>query len=533
MHHRLPRSLVALLLAGLGSIACGDEPAPINRAPILTGPFVEPSEVNAGAQVMLSLEATDPDGDALTYEWLQAPATPAGTFNDPSLPSPVWTAPPVTAATSFQLAVTVSDGKEGTIRRAVTVLVRPASPANRLPALAAGTPRASPSSVTGSVPVQLTLSATDPDGDSLTYSWSQEPAAPVGSFSGRFVPSPTWTAPVVSSTTRFTLRVSVSDGRGGTVPGQVEVEVAPPGNQNTAPVLTAGPSASPATVNEQQPVSLSVSASDADGNPLTYSWSQTSPASPVGSFSNPSARTPSWTAPDVTASGSYTLRVTVSDGQGGSASGTVNITVQRVNQVPTVSAITGPGSLLAGSTGTFSVTASDPDGDSLTYSWSQTAPATPQGTWVGTTTGPSTQWYSPAVGAQSSFTLSVSVTDGQSAPVVRTLDVPVTVPRYSADIQSLWNGVPCTGCHGTSGSLSLAEPATTSHANLVNVPSTICGPLNRVTPFEPDNSALILKLEGTTCGGTRMPRNDQSYFDRDPGLMIRVRSWVLAGAAND
>ena len=30
-----------------------------------------------------------------------------------------------------------------------------------------------------------------------------------------------------------------------------------------------------------------------------------------------------------------------------------------------------------------------------------------------------------------------------------------------------------------------------------------------------------------------MPRNNPTYFDSRPGLLIRVRSWILAGAAND
>jgi hypothetical protein len=152
---------------------------------------------------------------------------------------------------------------------------------------------------------------------------------------------------------------------------------------------------------------------------------------------------------------------------------------------------------------------------------------------VGSTTGASAQWYSPALGTQTSFTLSVSVTDGQSTAVVRTINVPVTVPRYT-DVQNIWDTVPsCTSCHGASGSLSLEGPAINSHPNLFNVASTRCPQFMRVTPFDPDNSALIRKMEGTTCGGSRMPANDTAYFDRNPGLIIRVRSWILAGALND
>jgi hypothetical protein len=234
----------------------------------------------------------------------------------------------------------------------------------------------------------------------------------------------------------------------------------------------------------------------------------------------------------VTANGTYTLRVTISDGQGGSVQGSINITVQKVNQPPTVSpTITGPSTLLAGNTGTFSITASDPDGDTLSYAWSQTVPATPQGTFMGSTTGSSAQWYSPELSTETSFTLTVTVTDGQSPPEVRTITFPVTMPRYGADIQSIWSNVPCTSCHGGSGNLNLNAPG--SHANLVNAPSFgACVPGTRIIPGDPDNSVLVRKISGTSCGG-RMPQSDPGYFAANPGLLIRIRSWVLAGAAND
>jgi hypothetical protein len=382
--------------------------------------------------------------------------------------------------------------------------------------------------------VALTLEATDPESDTLTYAWRQIPAEPSGTFSSTTEKSPRWTAPTVSAPRSFTLEVTVKDAKGATSLGQVSVSVVPPAVPgNTAPTLTERPSATPSTVARKKATTLAVTATDGDGDSLTYSWEQTSPASPAGTFSSTSAARPTWTAPDVRTSGTFTLRVTVSDGRGGSVQDTVAVSVQAVNQPPEVSDnITAPETLTAGTIGTFSLSATDPDGDPLTYSWQQDEPALHQGTWVGDRTLASAEWYSPVIPGPVYFTLSVRVTDGRSDPVARNVRFSVTVPRYGTDIQPIWRDAGCTGCHPSNGYLTLT--AGDSYSSLVNSYANVaaCNTLRRVLPLEPDNSVLVRKLEGTTCG-SRMPRNNPTYFDQNPILLVRVRSWIAAGAFND
>jgi hypothetical protein len=301
---------------------------------------------------------------------------------------------------------------------------------------------------------------------------------------------------------------------------------------NVPPTISAA-SANSTSINEGQGTSLSVTASDQTGDTLTYSWTQASPASPVGTFTNADTATPTWTAPLLSATTTFTLRVTVSDGKGGTSQRTVDVQVANVasaNRPPTVdAAITAPTSVLAGDTAALSIGATDPDGDPLTYSWTVTG----GGTFSSTSTA-SSGWRSPDISAATNFTLQVTVSDGV-ATVTRSVTVKATVPAYAADLQSIWTQK-CTTCHSgasPSGGMDLSQGK--SYSNLVGITgNNKCGAstaLRRVRAGQPDNSLLVKKIEGN-CG-TRMPANDTQYFANNPGLITRIRSWILAGAPNN
>ncbi len=78
---------------------------------------------------------------------------------------------------------------------------------------------------------------------------------------------------------------------------------------NRAPVITAGPQAAPGTVTLPATTAVSVTASDADGDALTYAWSKSAGPGTV-SFANPAA---AGTTAAFSSAGSYTLQVVVSD----------------------------------------------------------------------------------------------------------------------------------------------------------------------------------------------------------------------------
>ncbi len=112
-------------------------------------------------------------------------------------------------------------------------------------------------------------------------------------------------------------------------------------------------------VAENETLTLAVSASDADGDTLTYS------ATGLPSGAGFSGQTFSW-RPTYDQAGTHQVTFTVSDGQH-QDSETVSINVVNVNRAPTLAQI-GDRSVDENTTLTFSVSASDADGDTVNYS---------------------------------------------------------------------------------------------------------------------------------------------------------------------
>jgi hypothetical protein len=168
--------------------------------------------------------------------------------------------------------------------------------------------------------------------------------------------------------------------------------------RNSPPVLT---NPGNKTVNENGLLSFGLSASDADGDPLTYA------ANPLPTGANFSSSNGSFVwQPTLDQEGIYSVTFSVSDGQA-SDQKTIQITVLHVNQPPL---LTNPDNKTVAENGTlaFNLSASDPDGDPLTYS----ANPLPSGANFSNSTG-SFAW-TPTYDQAGSYGITFAVSDGQA-----------------------------------------------------------------------------------------------------------------------
>jgi len=188
---------------------------------------------------------------------------------------------------------------------------------------------------------------------------------------------------------------------------------------NQAPAITSL-SASPASVAPGGSSTITCVASDPDGDTLTYAWSATG-----GTISGTGSAV-TWVAPGV--EGTFTISVTVDDGNGGTDTDSLDVVVAVVNNPPLITSLSASLATVApGGSSTITCVASDPDGDTLTYTWSASG-----GTISGT--GSSVTWVAP--GVEGTYNISVTVDDGRGGTDTSATPVVVAVITGSIDVSS-------------------------------------------------------------------------------------------------
>jgi len=178
-------------------------------------------------------------------------------------------------------------------------------------------------------------------------------------------------------------------------------------------------------------VAVKATASDPDNDPLTYTWSAS-----CGRIDGdgPQVR---WLSAGTT-TGTCSITAKVDDARGGFASAGTDIRVEpKPNRAPTITCSTARSSVFAGERVHITTNATDPDGDSLRYTWRANA-----GQVVGSGAAVDLDTTGLAPGA---YNVTVRVEDGHggAADCSSTIDVkPVPVPPQASKISDCAFGKP-------------------------------------------------------------------------------------------
>ena len=309
--------------------------------------------------------STDPDiinsiPDPLTYLWTQTGSGHTVTLSGADTASPTFTSPTVLQNTTLTFQLRVTDGAGAAVTDTATVLIT--DDINELPEAQAGLTRTVNE---GDMDVTLDgTSSSDPNGETLTHVWSQTGGTPTVALTDEGTGKVSFAIPVVAADQPLTFTLNVTDSRGGSDTDEVVITV----RDSASNAPSASISGGSREVNENSPVTLDGSgSSDPNGDTLTYTWSQTGGTPDVGlSSANDTA---SFTTPVVKEETQLTFTLVVNDGNEDDNTSVV-ITVRNNESDSPVAVATGPQEVdEEGQVTLVGSNSSDPNGDTLTYSW--------------------------------------------------------------------------------------------------------------------------------------------------------------------
>jgi RHS repeat-associated protein len=358
----------------------------VNDAPAAQGQSVSTAEDTA---LYLTLGGTDADNDPLSYGVTTPPQhgtlsgtppdvvyTPAADYNGPD-----------------HFAFTVNDGTLNSAEAVVQIAVSAVNDAPVATAQGVITDQ--------NTPKAITLTGADVDPDALTFSLLTQPAH--GAISGS-APNLTYTpADNYHGTDNFTFRVN--DGAIDSAPATVGITV---NRVNHRPIA----SDQSLTTAEDTPSVITLTAADPDGDPLTYAvTSNPAHGRLIGSGATLTYR------PNANFSGADSFSFKANDGVIDSLPAVITITISSVNDAPVAN-----GQTIAtkkDESRAFVLTATDPDGDNLSYT---VVDVPSHGTLSGAAPNLT---YTPASGYLGSDRITFKVSDGTLESTVATVSINV------------------------------------------------------------------------------------------------------------
>ncbi len=461
---------LALAACGGGEESATGSPGGSNLAPIIAGTPV--TTLAAGSLYSFTPAAGDPDGDALTFSASNVPAWATFSTTTGALSG---TPTEANVGMTGMITIEVSDSKAIAQLPAFQIQVSsnattPPPPSNEAPTIA-GTPAA-----TATVGQVYTFEpvGTDANDDSLTYTIQNKPSwLTFTSTTGRLSGTPT--SANVGTTTGIVITVSDEQSTASLPAFSLQVVASAPVNR--APTITGTPITS---ITAGSAYSFRPVGSDPDGNTLTYSI-QNQP-----SWASFSATTGRLSGTPTTANVGTSARITITVTDGTASASLASFTIQVVapaNRAPTISG-TPLLSINVLSAYSFQPSASDPDGNTLTFSI-QNRPA-----WATFSTSTGRLSGTPALTDVASFAnIIISVSDGTAS---------ASLPAFSLNVLQSATG---------SAQVSWTAPTTnTDGSSLSNLASykvlygRAANTLDQVTPIS--NPGLTSYTVGNLSQGT-------------------------------
>ena len=299
----------------------------VNTPPAITS--TPPDEAAVGQAYVYDIIATDVDGDPLTYE-LDDRSSAGAVLNGNRLE---WTPTAEQVNRYYRFIVTVSDGKSST-QKDWSVKVVPGSE----PPVFTSTP---PESATVGQTYVYDITATDPEGNPLTYELNDYHGAGAKLNGNRLE----WTPTLTQGNDWWTFIVTVRDSTGASAQQKWKVTV--------APVVT---NDAPTTATVGTPYVYDIEASVAG---LSYELTD----APDGATL--SGNRVAWTPTAAQVNRSYYFRLLVSDGQD-SIARYWDVRVAPGSQPPVFTS-TPPATATVGVPYVYTITAEDPEGNPMTY----------------------------------------------------------------------------------------------------------------------------------------------------------------------
>jgi len=327
----------------------------------------------------------------------------------------------------YEVTVQADDGNGGTVTQAIAVTV---TNINEDPTITS----ANSASVAENETAVLTVAASDVDGDVPTYSivgGADQSDFAISTTSGdlTFTTAPDFDIAGDSNGDNvYEVTVQAADGNGGMVTQAIAVTVT---NVNEDPTIT---SASAASVAENQTSVLTVTASDVDRDVPTFSIVGGTDQSQF-SINGTSGELTFTTAPDfdiagdINADNVYEVTVQAADGNGGTVTQAIAVTVTNLNEDLTISSAN-TASVAENQTAALTVVGEDVDGDALTYTISGGSDSTQfsiNGTSGDLTFTAAPDFDTPGdANGDNVYEVTVQVVDGNGSAATQTIAITVT-----------------------------------------------------------------------------------------------------------